>query len=159
MNKPGPLLGSGAAIEVRGLRELNRAFSAAGKDAKRRLNATLRDAALPIAKDAQQRSLAEIENMPKSPKWARNRVGITQDLVYVVPSQRGVSRTSRRRSKQRDRNNKPLRVFTRPAMARPKLADQLLDKSYYPALAQGAPRIEKAVEKMMEDVERLWERA
>lgn len=156
MSNAGKLLGGGAAVEVRGLRELNRAFDLADKQLKRELVGELRAAAKPIADEADQLALSTIRNMPKSRKWARNRIGVTRELVYVVPKERGVSRGSRRRSKQRDANNKPLRVFTRPAMARPNLADLISERAYQPALNNHIRDVEETVDRLIGRVAENW---
>lgn len=156
MASAGKLLGSSAAVEVRGLRELNKALELADKQLKRELVADLKDATKPISDEAERLTLSRVRNMPKSEAWAKNRVGVTRDLVYVVPRKRGVSRGSRRRSKQRDANNKPLRVFSGPAMARPNLADLISVRSYQPALDNHVRDVEEAVDRLIGKVAENW---
>ena len=49
----------------------------------------LRQVAEPVQRGAEQLATANIRGMARSPRWSKMRVGITRDLVYVAPRQRG----------------------------------------------------------------------
>lgn len=127
-----------SAVTVRGLRELEITFQALGKEAKRALNAELRNVAEPIRSDAQSLAASGIPRI--GPKWSRMRVGVTRTLVYVAPREKGV----------RGRGADPGR--------RPKFADLLLDRAMDPALEKNKPRIEGAVEDLFERLANDWNR-
>lgn len=72
-------------VRVSGLRELTRAFKKMEGDLKNELRRELAKAALPVRELAEQLSLTGISNMPRSPRWADMRIGVTQNSVYIVP--------------------------------------------------------------------------
>jgi hypothetical protein len=101
---------------------LMRLFAKTDRETRLAFRADLRAVAAPVQADARTLALARVPRMPRSPKWAEMRTGITQKLVYVVPRQKGV----------RGRGPK----------ARPKLAKLMLDRAMNPALERNRGRIE-----------------
>lgn len=101
------------AIAIRGLAELQRDFRKMSGDLGPDTRRALREAARPVAERAQARALGEIRNMPRSPRWARMRIGVSPRSVYIVPS-------ARRRRGARG--------------GRPNLAGLLFDRAMEPAL-------------------------
>jgi hypothetical protein len=119
-------------IEIFGYRELMRAFAQADKDSRKYVRAAFREVGQPVASEAEQLALTRIRNMPRSPKWARMRVGVTRTLVYVAPRQKGThGRGPRRRSN---------------------LADLLMGRAMQPALEHNASRLEANVERALDKV-------
>jgi hypothetical protein len=92
----------------------------------------LRKVAAPVAADAEALALSTIRNMARSPKWARMRVGVTRQLVYVAPRQKGV----------RGRGGRGGR--------RPNLADLLMDRAMLPALHRHEAETEQRLEHMLD---------
>ncbi len=84
-----------------------------------------------VEKDAESFALARIRNMPRSPGWADMRVGANNDLVYVVPSRRGVKRGKRKR---------------------PNLAPLMLQQAMRPAKQKNEPEIIRRFEKLTAQV-------
>ncbi len=122
-------------VRVEGLRELQRAFAVADKQISRDLRKSLRDAAEPVRSDAESRASSAIPRIGLP--WSRMRVGVTRHSVYVAPRERGVRRGSRRR---------------------PNLAGLLLERAMEPALEANHPRVLAAVEDLLQDMGRHWER-
>ncbi|TMQ03786.1 MAG: hypothetical protein E6J91_45795 [Deltaproteobacteria bacterium] len=122
----------GPAVVVRGQRELSRAFAKADRETRLEWRRTLRQLAEPVRSDAEQLALQTIRNMPKSPKWARMRTGVTQKLVYVAPRQKGTRGRGRGR--------------------RPNLADLLMDRAMQPALDRHRGDVERAVELLFDGI-------
>lgn len=128
-----------AEVTVRGLRELELAFAAAGKKANRELRAELRKVAEPIRSDAESLARSAIPRI--GPKWSRMRVvGVTRTLVYVAPRERGV----------KGRGADPRR--------RPKFADLLLERSMDPALEKNKDKVEGAVGDLFARLANDWNR-
>lgn len=127
-------------IEVKGLRELQRAFALAGAAAKKEVRAALAEIGEPIARDAEALAAAKIRRIGK--KWPQMRVGVTQTFVYVAPQQRG---TLSKRNPTR--------------YSRPNLFDLLMGRAMEPALEQNAPFIEEAFGRALDRVGSIWEHA
>lgn len=127
------------AVNVRGLRELSRAFAKADKQLKRDYRASLRSLGEPVKVEAQARSAQEITNIGS--RWSLMRVGVTQKLVYVAPQERG--RASRRNV----------------AIRRPNLATLLMDEAMQPALDNNARHIEERFGDLLDSMATTWERA
>jgi hypothetical protein len=113
-------------VRIRGMRELNRAFEHAGREARKELRETFRDVAQPVRRDAEQLAEAKIRNI--GAKWPQMRVGVTRTSVYVAPKQRGVK--TRGASSRR----------------RPNLAPLMMERSLEPALLRNEATIEHATE-------------
>lgn len=127
-----------AAIQVRGLRDLERAFKLAGPAANSELRKALAEVGEPIAHDAETLARTSIRNIGEP--WSRMRVGVTQKVVYVAPRERG----------KKSRVN--------PRLRRRNLFDLMMGRSMEPALARNFPFIEKRVDHALATVGREWER-
>ena len=127
------------AVEVKGLRDLQRAFALVGPLAKKELRAALKEVGEPIARDAEALAVANISRIGK--KWQQMRVGVTQTAVYVAPKQRG----------SRSRQNRALR--------RPNLFDLLMGRAMEPALDQNIAGVDAAVGRALDRVGSAWEHA
>lgn len=125
------------AVQVKGLRDLQRAFKLADATARRELRDALKEIGEPIARDAEALAVAKIRRIGKA--WPQMRVGVTQSLVYVAPKQRG--------SKQ----NRALR--------RPNLFDLLMGRAMEPALDQNIAGVDAAVGRALDRVGTSWEGA
>ena len=125
------------ALQITGLRELNRAFARAPKTLNREWREAQRFIGEPVRRVAAARAVTEVERMPRSPQWARMRTGITQRAVYVAPAMRG-TRMDRRK--------------------RPNLADLLMERALAPALVLGEAEIVRRAEHVLETVGRDWEK-
>lgn len=121
-------------IQVKGLRELNRAFAAADAKLARDLNDSLKAAAEPVRVDAEHMAVAGIRRITQ--EWSRMRIGGLRSGVYVAPTARSVRGRSPRR--------------------RPNLATLLLGRSMLPALESNAPEVSRRVDRLLGDIERGW---
>lgn len=117
------------AIRVIGLKELSRDFKRMSKDLSDRLVDELKEAAQVVADDAEDLALTRIRNMPRSPRWAGMRIGVSraQGLVYVVPAARSRRRTHR-----------------------PNLADLLLEEAMDPAVEKNQKKVVERLEEMLD---------
>jgi hypothetical protein len=76
-------------VRIEGLRELQRDFKRISKDLDRGLTKELKDAAEPVRTEASMLALSNITNIPRTPRWAGMRIGVSRrGSVYVVPSAR-----------------------------------------------------------------------
>lgn len=116
------------AVRVRGLADLNRALARTSKDVRLGIRKELRQVGEPVADEAESLALARIRSMPRSPQWADMRVGVTTNLVYVVPRQRGTKTPSRKRTN---------------------LAGLLMDRAMQPALDHHQDEVERDLERML----------
>ena len=128
---------AGPIVDVKGLRELDRAFARASADVRATKKKRLEGAARPVARDAEVLALGRISHMPRSPAWSGMRIGSNRDFVYVAPQQRG----SRVASKKR-RN----------------IADLLIDRAMQPAVDRNAEGVRRTLDEMLARMERAWER-
>lgn len=71
-----------SSVKVKGLRELNRAFTVMGRDVKKELTGELKKVGEPVRRKAEQRS-AKL-----GPAWSRIKVGSRTSAVYVAPAAR-----------------------------------------------------------------------
>jgi hypothetical protein len=76
--------------------------------------------------------MSSIRGMPRSPNWSRMRVGVTRNLVYVAPRQKGTRGRGPRR--------------------RPKFADLLMGRAMEPALERNTPGIERHFDQLLDQV-------
>ena len=120
------------AVLIEGQRELFRAFARAEREERLFLRREFRAVAEPVRRQAEVLALTGIRNMPKSPKWAGMRTGVTQKLVYVAPRQKGVRGRGPRR--------------------RPNLAALLMGRAMEPALRQNEARIKRGVERAFDEI-------
>jgi len=130
------MAGSVNPIAIRGLRELNRAFVRAGKQTRREIRLEMAALAEPVRLTAENLASEKIRRI--GPEWSVMRTGVTQNLVYVAPFQRGV--------KTRGRQN----------LRRPNLARLLLDRALDPALEQNRGKVEEGIERMLDRISNSW---
>ena len=114
---------------------MQRAFSRADKDLSKDLRSTLKDVVEPVREEAERLAGQKIRNMGEGP-WAGMRVGVTRNLVYVAPKERG----------------------RRSALRRPNLAGLLMDRAMQPALDAHEGEIEREVGDALDDLFKRWER-
>lgn len=119
------------AIRIIGLKELSRDFKRMSKQLSDELTDELKEAAQVVADDAEELALTRIRNMPRSPRWAGMRIGVSraQGMVYVVPAAR-----SRRK----------------PGRGRGNLADLLLDEAMDPAVEKNQQKVVGKLEDMLD---------
>lgn len=120
-------------VAVKGLHELQAALAHADKQTRLGVRGELRQVAEPVQRGAEQLAQSTIRRI--GPRWSKMRVGITRDLVYVAPRQRGVKNR---------RAQDPRR--------RPNLAQLLMDRAMQPALDQHASEIEGRFENLLDTV-------
>jgi hypothetical protein len=119
-------------VYVRGFHELQTAFAHADREVRLGSRKVLRDVAEPVRRDAEGLALQTIPRIGL--RWSKMRIGITRNLVYVAPRQRGV--------KTRGYN----------ARRRPNLAGLLMDRAMEPALEQNEPQIAAAFERGLDRI-------
>ena len=119
-------------VAVEGLAGLQRALRNADRDVRLGVRKELRHVAEPVRADAQALAAVRIRRMPQSPRWAGMRTGITRNLVYVAPRQKGVR--------------------GRGPTARPNLAGLLMDRAMEPALARHEDGIVRELDRMLDRV-------
>jgi hypothetical protein len=115
------------AVEIRGLRELDRAFTQISRDVKRGIRKELRDAGAPVRSRAEQLAVAEIRNI--GGRWSGMRIGVTSRTVYVAP--------------------RPRRSGGSP---RPNLAGLLLNRAMQPALDEQRDEVIRRLESWIDRV-------
>lgn len=74
------------AVEIRGLRELNRAMAVCAAEVRKGMQAELKKAGEPVRSAAQELAMGNIRNM--TPRWSEMKVGATSKVVYVAPEAR-----------------------------------------------------------------------
>ena len=117
-------------LRVENLHDLQAGFAKLERDTRLEFRQGLRQVAEPVQRGAEQLAMSEIRNMSNSPRWSRMRVGVTRDLVYVAPRERG----------QRGRGGRH----------RPNLANLLMDRAMEPALEQHASEVEARFETLLD---------
>lgn len=117
-------------MRVEGLRELNTALRQADRQVRLGIRGGLRHVAEPVQRGAEELAQSQIRRMPKSPRWSKMRIGLTRDLVYVAPRERGT----------RGKGGKH----------RPNLASLLMDRAMEPALEKHASEIERRFEELLD---------
>jgi predicted NAD-dependent protein-ADP-ribosyltransferase YbiA (DUF1768 family) len=118
-------------VRVTGLRELNRAFKKISGDLDKEMKKSLIKAAEPVKVRAEALALGRIRNMPRSPRWADMRIGVTQKGVYMVPFARN-----------------------RGGSGRSNLKSLLLDRSMDPALEEKQNEVVEGVGEMIDYLSR-----
>ncbi len=113
------------AVQVKGYRELDRAFGELAKDLKRDNRKALRVVAEPVRRTAENLAVGNISNIGSH--WSRMRLGVTARAVYLAP-------TSRRAG----------------GSPRANLADLLMDKSMQPALDENEALIVAGLERWVD---------
>jgi hypothetical protein len=119
-------------VRVKGLREMKRAFKEADKNLGKELTKSLKKVAEPVRADAARRAVQEIPTIGHD--WSEMRTGVTTQVVYVAPKQRG------RRSDLR----------------RPNLASLLMERAMQPALDAHTSDIERELGHMLDEIGRDW---
>jgi hypothetical protein len=80
---------TGITIRVKGLNELDRAFKRMDKDLRQDFVHELQEAADQPRKLAEQKILGELSNMPRTPIYSRQKVGVSaKTTVYIAPAWR-----------------------------------------------------------------------
>jgi hypothetical protein len=115
-------------IVIRGLHELQASLAHADRSVRLGVRKGLRQAAEPVQRGAEELAQTNIRNI--GPKWSRMRVGVTRNLVYVAPRQKGTRGRGPRR--------------------RPNLADLLMDRAMQPALDQHEAEVEARLEELLD---------
>lgn len=116
-----------AAVQVEGLRELQRNLAKINRGAGGAVRKGIREAAKPVARHAEGLASANIRNI--GPAWGRIRIGNPAGVVYLAP-------------KQRRRGGSP----------RPNLAGLLMRESMLPAVEDKRREFIAAVEKTFDDL-------
>jgi hypothetical protein len=125
-------------IVVRGLNELQASLAHADRSVRLGVRKGLRQAAEPVQRAAEQLAMSEIRNMSKSPRWSRMRVGVTRNLVYVAPRQKGT------------RGRGPQGLRRGQGFAQPPFSDILMDRAMQPALDQHIGEVEARLEELLD---------
>lgn len=121
-------------VIVKGLRDVNAAFAHTDREIRLGWRAGMRQVAEPVRRDAEASALTGIRNMSASPRWARMRVGVTRQMVYVAPRQRGVRTAGDR------------------GLARPNLAGLLMSRAMQPALDRHEQEVNANFERLLDRV-------
>lgn len=127
------MAGATSAIRIKGLKELNRAFTMADKETRSRLRESLKGVGEPVRVAAEGHALTEIRNIGA---WASMRVGIGRSIVYVAPKKRATRQPSRKR-----RN----------------LGTLLMERAMIPALEQNQETAVRLADEMLDKLGRDWE--
>jgi hypothetical protein len=122
-----------AEIQIKGLRELQRASKAAGAATHREVRKALGDAAGPVRERAEQLAQSQIRNV--GAKWSRMRIGVTVRSVYVAPAARRSG-----------------------GSPRPNMGGLLLSKSMMPALDEKTDEVMREFEHALDNIADIWER-
>ena len=129
------------AIQVDGLADLQRAFTAADRALREDLRDALQEAAAPVRSDSQVLA-GTISHMTtnRTSDWTRMRTGIIEGtIVYVAPVERG--------SKARGDSRKRRRRFK-----------DVLGPRMDLALERNRGQVVRRLDAMLGEVKRVWER-
>lgn len=137
----GPSNFSEGTIFVTGLQDVNRAFSRIDRGLKRSVNKSLKKAAEPVKRDAEQLAPHLIRNLragpgPSGADWSAARIGLTQRTVYIAPQERGRSRN--------------------PKKKRPNFKGLMLERGYEPALEHNREKVIDAFGGLFDDIKDAW---
>lgn len=136
-----------SGVRVEGLRELQRAFSRAGPEARKLMRDEMRDVAEPVKEQAEQLTVHTISGVDQQDKWAVARIGVTTKEVFIVPKQKGVGRNRARK-----------RRYGRPAFGA-----LLMERAYGPALEHNQTTIvrgfEHALDQLAKEIDRRGNQA
>jgi len=117
---------------VENMAALQRALARTDRDLRLGIRREMRAMATPVAAHEQELALTRIRRMPSSPQWARVRTGVTSQLLYTVPRQKGT----------RGRGPK----------SRPNLANLLEDRAVEPTRRWFEPRAERELEQLLDRI-------
>ena len=121
-----------AGVVREGLHELQAALAKADRETRLGVRGGLRKIAEPVQRGAEQLAMSAIPNMSRSPRWSRMRIGVTRDLVYVSPRERGLR--------------------GRSSLRRPNLGTLLMDRAMQPALDAHTGEIVARFEALLDHV-------
>lgn len=119
-------------LAVEGYQELMRALKHAERDVRLGIRKELRAVAEPVRADEEATAADFLRNMPRTPRWAQMRVGVTQKEVYIVPRAKGA------------RGRGPHR--------RPNWADQFEVRVKGPVAARNQARVEHEMERFLDRI-------
>jgi hypothetical protein len=122
---------------VFGLHDLQAAFADADRQLRLGIRGELRQIAEPVRAGAEQLAMSTMRNMPRSPRWSKMRIGVTRDLVYVAPRQRGF----------KGRGYDPRRRGE--GYAHPPFSDLLMLRAMEPALEQHTAEVEAGFDDLL----------
>lgn len=118
-------MAAAATIRVEGLRGLQRAAKAAGKETAREVTRALKESAGPVQATAERLAV----DIGAGPRWSRMRIGATTTKVYVAPAAR-----------------------RRGGSPRPNFGGRLLGRAMMPALEQEQDEVIRAFEKALDNI-------
>jgi hypothetical protein len=125
----------GATVNVRDFQKVIRAYDRVGKAAKKSVRDNLKFAADPVLQTANRTSAPAIRNLKEGSPWSKQRIGVTQRVVYMAPKVRG--------------RNKNIR--------RPNFRDLMMDRVYVPSLRVNADEVEKRLgSRVFDDLVHEW---
>lgn len=124
-----------SAIQIEGLRTLQRAFAVASKEMAKDLRSALESAAQPVSQDAEQLAVQRISRI--GIPWSRMRIVQRRGSVYVAPVERGTRAPGRRREK---------------------FAPLLLGEAMEPALEQNRSKVIGEINDAIDDMAKAWGR-
>jgi hypothetical protein len=125
-------------IVVRGLHELQAALAHADRDLRLGVRRGLREAAEPVQRGAEELAQANFSHIGHGRRnWSRMRVGVTRNLVYVAPRQRGTR--GGRGPASRHRSDL---IF----------AERLMGRAMEPALDQHGREVEARFEELLDRI-------
>jgi hypothetical protein len=119
-------MAAASSVKVKGLREMQRAAKAAGKETSSEVRKALRDAAVPVQQTAQRLAATDAR---AGTKWSRMRIGVSARKVYVAPAAR--------------------RTVGAP---RPNFGGRLLGRAMMPALEQEQDDVMRRMEKALDNI-------
>jgi hypothetical protein len=125
--------GTSAGIEVKGLREMQKAARIAGKTTNKEVQKALRDAGGPVADRAESLARSEIRNATLP--WSRMKVGSTVKSVYITPAARRSG-----------------------GSPRPNYGVLLLERAMNPAVEQTMDETVRRLEKAIDEIEDVFEK-
>ena len=129
-------------VRLDGVREIQRAFRAAGGGMQRAIPEALEAAGEPVKQSAESLAVTEIPRIAlpgTKVAWHKMRIGVKGNVGYMVPLQRGDK--SRRGSRRRQ-----------------KFGQKLLHEAMEPAVERNLAAVEREFREALGDVLRLWER-
>ena len=128
------MAGDAVQFKLEGAELLQRRFDQVDRGVKNGLRREVRAAGKPIAALGKELALSSIGHMPRSPKWARMKIGIDRGSltgIYMVPATK--------------------RSSGHPGYTRPNLAPLLLHKAMEPARDAMAPVLLERMKVMVDE--------
>jgi hypothetical protein len=123
---------------VSGLSDVQAAFRDAERQLRLAFRGELRHIAEPVARDTEQLAPSSMSGISRSPRWGKMRIGVTRNLVYVAPREKGL----------RGRGN----VSNARRRANTRFADLLMGRAMEPALERNTPGIERHFDQLLDRV-------